>query len=126
MSVEPNSKLTEEQLFLRYLEICNKALDCNKDKFPYKQIWQAAQKVLSDKNISLAIYDDHPKATYDLSIHDNHIDVVGKNVKEEKSDDAWHVNMSYMEKVVSNPDEYIRNPAKIDWDWLRNRLHVKN
>ncbi len=124
MYLERNSKLTEEQLFLRYLEICNEALDCNKDKFPYKQIWHAAQKFLQDKNISLAVYDDNPKVTYNLSINDNHIDVVSKKVEGKKSDGAWHVNMSYMEKVVSNPEEYINNPAKIDWDWLRNRLHV--
>jgi hypothetical protein len=118
------SKLTEEQLFKSYMEICNKSLECNKEKFPYKQILQAAQGLLQDNKISLSIYDDHPKATYDLAIHDNKIDVVGKSKKNGGANKAWHVNKSYLEKVVSNPQEYINNPAKIDWDWLQNRLDL--
>jgi hypothetical protein len=112
-------KYYEEQLFLRYLQICNQALESHQDDFPYKQLWESVQKGLQDKTISLAVYDDHPKVTYDVAMSDNHIDVIG--VRNE-TDNAWHVNLSYLEKVVANPEEYINNPAKIDWEWISHRL----
>jgi hypothetical protein len=33
---EQSAKGSEEQLFCRYLEICNQALEANKETFPYK------------------------------------------------------------------------------------------
>jgi len=121
MTNKSNSK--EEDLFHRYVEICNRALELNKDRFPFKQILHTAQNMMDNETVSLAVYDDNPKATYDISINENQIDVIDKN-KTDKSNDVWHINLSYLEKVVGNPEEYIKNPAKIDWDWLKNRLHM--
>jgi hypothetical protein len=78
--------------------------------------------MLRDKTVSLAVYDDHPKVIYDVAVHDNHIDVV--DTKHEKQPEARRINRSYMEEVVAHPEEYIKNPAKIDWDWLHD--YVEN
>ncbi|MCB2082139.1 MAG: hypothetical protein KDD76_05830, partial [Rickettsiales bacterium] len=109
-----------DALFQQYLEICNQALETHKDEFPYKQLWHAAQSMLRNRTVSLAVLDDHPKMTYDLKMADDHIEVLKASNQENK--DAWNMKMSYLEKVVAHPEEYIRNPAKIDWDWLRSRL----
>lgn len=110
--------ISEKELFQKYLDICNRALAANKDRFPYKQIWETSEKILREKTVPVAIYDDQPKAVYHLTLHDNHIDTVDGS--EQDVDHFWKMNISYLEKVTSHPEEYIRNPAKIDWDWLRS------
>jgi len=35
-----------ERIFERYLNVCNLALEKNKDRFPYKEIWKAQVKSL--------------------------------------------------------------------------------
>ena len=35
-----------EQVFHKYLEICNQAIEKNKSKFPYTEIWGARFKTL--------------------------------------------------------------------------------
>ena len=109
----------EAELFQRYLDVCNQALEANKDRFPYRQIWETSERLLKEKTVPVAIYDDHPKAVYHLKIQDHHIDAVSG--QEEDADDSWKMNMSYLEKVTEHPEEYIKNPAKIDWEWLRNK-----
>jgi hypothetical protein len=40
------------------------------------------------------------------------------------AEEGWKVNVSYLQQVVDNPQEYIDNPAKLDFDWLRDRLKL--
>jgi hypothetical protein len=114
--MEEPSIQSAEALFAEYLEICNQALESNADNFPYKQLWEAAQQKLKEKAVAVAIYDDHPKAAYEIKFADNTIDF--HPVKRVPQQESWHVNLSYLEEVVAHKDEYIQNPAKIDWDWL--------
>lgn len=121
--MDQSSNDNVEALFKAYLSICNKALETNKDDVPYKQICDTAEKMLKDNSVKLAVYDDRPKECYCLHIKDNQITMTsGCNRSDPK--DAWRVNISYMERVVNNPDEYIKHPTKLDWDWLRNRLGI--
>ena len=112
-----------DQLFKEYLKICNRALEANKDSFPYKQIWGATENFLEDHSIKLAVYDDMPKGCYSLHLKDKKIQS-SDNCDVSDAKDAWRVNLSYLQHVVKNPDEYIDHPAKLDWDWLRNRMGV--
>ncbi|MCB2081765.1 MAG: hypothetical protein H6908_01745 [Hyphomicrobiales bacterium] len=118
-SVTQKSPQDVDALFKAYLEVCNKAMDANKDRFPYKHIWEAVEKVLADKEIEIRVIDDQPKAAYTLRIGNHHIEIANG---EKHSDDGWKVSTSYLKEVVEHPEEYIRNPAKIDWEWLRYRL----
>ena len=110
-----------QELFRRYLEICNEAVQHNRDRFPYKPIWDAVETLMKDREVAVAIYDDRPKETCEVTLQDHQLKA--KQV-DKPADGAWHVNMSYLERVVRNPEEYIHNPAKIDWEWLRNRLEI--
>lgn len=114
----PNS--SNDQLFSRYLKICNQALDAHKEEFPYKQLWHVMQHFLKGKKIFLSVYNDHPQKTYEIALKDDHLNVV--DVKEGGDPHAWRMKVSELEKIVADPEEYIKNPSKIDWEWLKNRL----
>jgi len=109
-----------DELFKSYLQVCNKAIEQNKDSFPYKQIWDAGSKFLDDSAINIAVYDDRPIISYsvrfnngEISANKNEISLDGK---------PWKVTYSYLKKVIDNPDEYIKHPARLDWQWIKSRI----
>lgn len=117
----------ENSLFYRYLDVCNKAMDKNQEIFPYKQLWDVVQKVIGKKIVSFTLYDDVPKEVYDVILKGTHIEVVNHfAVLKGKEPRGWRVNKAYLEKVVKNPQDYINNPARLDWDWLKDRLHLRS
>ena len=107
-----------ERVFERYLDICNQAIDRNKDKFPFMEIWRARWKNTVDGNIlHCAVYDDRPKIIYTLQLtEDMKIRILKK--KHVSPKDAWPFKYSYLKHVVDNPQDYIDHPANLDWGWL--------
>ncbi len=109
-----------DELFQKYLEICNKAIAENKDRFPYKNLMSLSENILGDHKIDLAVYDDNPKGAYSLQFRDKKLELAEK--PPEKPESAWRVNRSYLEKVVSNPEKYVEHPERLDLDWLKSRI----
>ena len=107
-----------ERVFERYLDICNQAIEKNKDKFPYMEIWKARWKKLGANNcLTCAVYDDRPKLIYTLQLtEDMKIKIVKKTTV--APEDVWPFKYSYLKHVVDNPEEYIEHPANLDWGWL--------
>jgi len=108
-----------ERVFQQYLEICNQAIEKNKGKFPYTEIWGARVKALDDgMKVEAIIYDDRPKAAFMLRLTpDMKIEIVEKKVL--PPEEAWPFTYQYLKRVVDNPKDYIENPAKLEWGWLK-------
>ena len=110
---------SENDLISRYVEICNRALQENKERYPYKQILDAAQNMQKLKNIGVCIVDDKPQTSYVLQLCDNKIKGKPHHTGVDMQYDVkWRVSRTYLENVVKNPEEYVKNPAKIDWEWI--------
>lgn len=109
-----------DALFRQYVMICNQALQAHAHEFPYKQIWNAVERLQSSKPVDLTIYDDEPQHHYKVSLQDHHIDLVQD--EEDETHQGWKLNTSYLRRVVENPEEYINQPARLDWDWLKDRV----
>jgi hypothetical protein len=107
-----------ERVFERYLEVCNQAIEKNRDKFPYMEIWKARWKKLSTGNIlQCALYDDRPKVVYTLRLaEDMKIEIIEKTHMAPK--EAWPLRYSFLKHVADNPEDYIEHPANLDWGWL--------
>ena len=107
-----------ERIFQQYLEICNRAIEQNKNKFPYTEIWGARFKTLkTEATLQAIVYDDRPKAAFMLRLtKDMKIEIVEKKPVPE---DEWPFTYQYLKRVVDNPKEYIDNPAKLEWGWLK-------
>lgn len=107
-----------ERIFERYLDICNQAIEKNKDKFPYMEIWKARWKNLGpDGTLRCAVYDDRPKIVYTLQLtKDMKIKIIEKTPA--APEDVWPFTYTYLKHVVDNPQDYIEHPATLDWGWL--------
>ncbi len=108
------------ELFQQFLEVCNQAMEAHKEEFPYKYIWEAAEDFQDEDGMHVTIYDDEPKGDYQLRMHDKHIEVMDDSQQSDTS--GWRLNISYLKQVVENPEAYISEPAKLDWQWLKNRV----
>jgi len=108
-----------EKVFQEYLKICNQAIEQNKSKFPYTEIWGARMKLMEkDAKVEAIVYDDRPKLSYMLRLtKDMKIEIAEK--KEIPPDEAWPFTYQYLKRVVDHPQEYIENPAKLEWGWLK-------
>lgn len=108
-----------KKLFKEYIEICNKAIAEHQNQFPYKEMISLSESCIRDSTIDLAIYDDMPKGVFSLHFKDKKL-VTESNLTDPKK--AWRMNLSYLEKVVENPQKYIDHPEKLDLDWLKSRM----
>ena len=91
-------------LFERYLEICNQAIDANKDRFPFKQILSAASAADENKNVEVCIIDDHPEDAFVIQMGEEGI--IGQphgDCADCECDSRWKVTRSYLEHVIDNP-----------------------
>ena len=112
-------------LLTEYISICNRAIASHRDSFPFRQLLEVAEKLAGDKTFAVAIYADNPKRPHDyftIELLDGLFVVVAHGKKD--PDITWRVRQSYLEQVVSDPQTYIENPAKLDWDWLKSRVGV--
>ena len=107
-----------ELVFQQYLEICNRAIEQNKNKFPYTEIWGVRFKALeAEAMLHAIVYDDRPKAAFTLRLtKDMKIEIVEKKPV---PNEEWPFTYQYLKRVVDNPKEYIENPAKLEWGWLK-------
>lgn len=107
-----------EAIFEQYLDICNQAIEKNKDIFPYSEIWKARWNNQStNKILQCAVFDDRPKVVYTLELtQDMKIKILDKTYTPPEG--VWPFRYSYLKHVVDNPRDYIEHPANLDWGWL--------
>lgn len=119
------SEMTTSALFNQYIDVVNRALGENRDRFPYKQIFQASEKLARDRDIGVAVYKGDPKSPHDwftIRMDSGTFDVVehGKG----DVDVTWKVNQDHLQNVVEEPQKYVAHPARLDLDWLKERLGI--
>lgn len=117
-------KVTEETtLFTKALTTMNKSIAANKSTPLYKQIIAAGEKLADGVTVGVAVYKDDPGNPFDyysVRFEDGQLTLNGHG--EEQHGVGWKVSHDYLEKLAENPNQYIKNPMKMDWDWLKDRL----
>ena len=116
------AKLDTNALFTQYVNVVNRAIGANEDRFPFKQLLSMGEKILGDKKIGAAVYKDDPDSPHEyftLTLDNGRLDARhGK----EAPDTEWKVKQEHLENVIEDPQTYIDNPAKLDLDWLETRM----
>jgi CBS domain-containing protein len=113
-------------LLISFLDVCNKSLAKNREKFLYKQLFTLYEKLFAGRDVGVIIYEDDPETEIgrvSVRFKDGRYEPVGSEI----DDVAFRVKLkrSYMEKVVANPSEYIEHPEKLDWEWLKSRIGLE-
>ena len=93
-------------------------MNAHRDAFPYKHIWEAIEGAYKNSSVPIAIYDDEPKGCYSLQVKDQHIDLINEE-EHPPTTCSKKLTTSYLKYVINHPEEYIADPAKLDWDWLK-------
>lgn len=117
------TKTNIETTFTNAINVFNTAIDKHANEPLMKPIVTAANKLLDDKKIGVAVYKSAPTKPFDyytLEFDDSRFQIVSHG--KEEPNIAWRVSRSYLEDVVKNADDYIENPMKLDLEWLKDRL----
>ena len=106
-------------LIERYANVCNQALLQNKERFPFKQILGAARDAERERPVEVVISDAVPPEVYVFRLKSDGVEVKPHlRCSDCTCVRSWNTNMSYLRNVTQNPYVYIKNPAKLDWEWM--------
>lgn len=114
---QTSSQNSRDELIKEYVSICNRALEQGRSRFPFKQIFKALEKASEADVVEVVVLDT--AQTYAF-----HFDASGINVenhadcKDCQCVRQWTTSSKYLRDVVKNPQAYIQNPAKLNWDWM--------
>lgn len=110
-----------DDLFNSYIDVCNEALQKNAGRFPFEQMIMAAQDENGSAPACRCIVGGEKDNSYRLTLENRKISykpINGDNNTGPDNARNWHVSLSYLEDVISHPEHYIENPARLNWDWL--------
>jgi len=102
-----------------YIRVCNEALSLNKDRFPFKQILGAARKSEKGRPVEVKVLDGGPGDVYVFKLRGDGI-FFEPHESCENCDcvRTWKTDIPYLKAIAENPEIYIQNPAKINWEWM--------
>ena len=114
------TKLETTNLVKHYFNICNTALAAHRDSAVYGSLLAVLNELASGDAITLKVVDDSGE---DRHFTTRFIDGEFTPIREGEHDtDARFVlERAFLEKVVKNSDDFVENPGKLDWSWLRRR-----
>lgn len=119
-------KITDRtELMTRVLNVMNRAIQEHKDNFPFKQMYNASESIIGGKNLGVAVYADDPDTPHDyftIRWQGMQLELVSHGKQDPVI--AWKVSESYLNQVANEPEQYIDNPLKLDWDWMKHRLGI--
>jgi hypothetical protein len=110
-------------LFTNALNVINTALEKHAQDTPYRQMLEASSKVLADRDLGVAIYEDDPDAPFDfvtVRFANGRFEIVSHGKRDPEV--SWKVSRDYLRSVVDDADRFVEQPWKLDWEWLKSRL----
>lgn len=113
----------DTHLLVSYLEVCNAAIEENRDRLPYKPLILLYEKAFRDRDVHIEIYErdaDHIESSAVVRLIGDTFTLVSS-----PHADPWvslKLKRSYMQNVIANREEYILRPELLDWEWIKSRL----
>ena len=110
-------------LFTGALDVTNRSLEANRETKFFGTLIGAWDKFLEGHKAGVAVYDENPDQPFDyftVRYANGKFQLQSRGKSEH--DTEWKVSRRYLQSLVDDPQAYIDNPAKLDIDWLKNRL----
>lgn len=108
-----------EGLFRQYIDVCNTAIEKNKDKFYHAEMMKNILNHFDGRTLNFVIYDDRKKGCYALQVKDQKLNV--EDDKPSTENNFRGIKLSYLKEVTDNPEKYINRITALDWSWLNSR-----
>lgn len=104
----------------RYIAICNNVIACNRQRFPFAQIWRALEDRLGGKPLEFVVARHEGDAQRWAVFLEGEIRLVDGSEASlgRLKAGTKKVALPYLQAVLDDPSRYIANPALIDWDWV--------
>lgn len=112
-------------LLMNYIDICNQAIEQNRDTRMFRQLERLGEKYGKPLNMHAIIYDRDPGDVVASAIM--RFNPVSPSLEMLPAADYetslhWKVPLDYLEDVVlGRPDWYLENPLRLDWSWMKER-----
>lgn len=112
-------------LFMGYLDVVNRALDEHSDTPVIGQLLSLMNKLSEGRKFGAAIYKTDPQSPFDyftVRVANGQVELDSRG--KDNPDIDWRISQDYLAEVNAEPERYVKNPAKLDLDWLKSRLGV--
>jgi len=126
MKTETTPAPAAERLVEDYVDICNRAMAENMDRFLFRQAKRLNRKIWDGADFHTVVYDEHPERVvgeYTLRFDP---DTARLRVLESGDHDAafsWRVPLDYLNDVVNErPQWYLAHPIMLDGVWIADRV----
>ena len=116
-----------EKLLSNYLDVCNRAIAENRNKFWFMAAKQLNGVLFGGENFhTLVIGEDGREVLGEFTLHFNADDEERPlsllAPGDHESVFSWRAPIAYLEEVVhERPDWYVAHPLQLDWAWMRHR-----
>ena len=117
--------LSTEAVMAEYVNIVNEAISKRSDTWPVGKMIELGDKALDNKKFGVAIYRDDAGSPHDyftLKFDGGRLSILSHGKRD--PDFAWKASESYLRGVVAERDKYVESPAKLDFDWLKDRTGI--
>jgi hypothetical protein len=107
-------------LFVAAVSVWNRALDAHRGSSPYEQILAGLQS-LPSRRATIELYDQDPTcpvAGYVVRFQNGLIEPAA--VELGSGPVFWRARVDYLETVVNQAEVFIQDPARLDWQWLKD------
>lgn len=115
-----------KQIFEDYVEICNRVMSENMDRFWYRQAKRLNRTVWSDANFHTIVYDEHPDRVvgeYTLHFDPDAWELQILPPGDHEVAFSWKVPLEYLDDVVNErPEWYLEHPVMLDGVWMADRI----
>lgn len=123
MPTQARKDIPTDELFNQYIEVVNRVIAENRDGLYGKSanLWS---KKFADEPIAVGVYDrdaDTPHHWYTLKLRDSQLTLVDR-IKDPDAKIKWKVKEDHLNHTINNADEYVKNPMKLDLDWIKTRV----
>lgn len=105
------------------LDVVNESMDKYRDKPVIKSVMSLVDDQTAGRKFGVAIYGENPEHPFDyytIRLHNKRLEMVSRG--KDHPDIDWKVSIDYLEDINDEPQKYVDNPLKLDFDWLKHRL----
>lgn len=110
-------------LFPRYLDVVNRALEAHREAFPGALLESEKAEPLRERSIGVAVWGGVPATPHEyftIELDDGRFTLVDAGKQRKRI--QWRIMERHLEEVVEDPEPYVEAPEQLDLNWIRTEV----